>query len=168
MRIDVFDDGRLVVQDTTYRCALGRSGVRIDKMEGDGATPAGIFPVRRVLYRADRIAAPKTILPAQALTQDDGWVDDVQKPQYNTFTKLPYNGSHEKLWRDDHIYDVIVVIGYNDNPPVAGRGSAIFIHIAREKYTCTAGCIALARTDILEVLSIITLDTEIVIHPHTS
>ncbi len=130
--IIVDSSGVLFFNGKKYRCALGKNGVRIDKREGDGATPIGCFSVRKVFYRPDKFEkAPQTAFPTVPLSQDDGWSDDVNLPEYNTLVKLPYNGSHEKLWRDDHLYDVMVVLGYNDDPPVAGKGSAIFIHIAR-------------------------------------
>lgn len=145
-----------------YRCALGKGGVHSDKKEGDGATPIGCFPVRQVFYRPDKFeVAPQTDFPIQPLSEDDGWSDDVNLPEYNTKIKLPYNGSHEKLWRDDHLYDVIVVLGYNDAPPIPGKGSAIFMHIAREGYTPTAGCIALSASDLLEILKTADSTTQI-------
>lgn len=145
--------GALYFNDKQYRCALGEGGVRMDKQEGDGATPVGCFPIRKVFYRSDKLGnPPETILPTQALAQDDGWSDDVNLPEYNQLVKLPYNGSREKLWRDDRLYDIVVVLGYNDNPPIAGKGSAIFMHVAREGYAPTAGCIALSREDLLEIL----------------
>ncbi|MDR3518567.1 MAG: L,D-transpeptidase family protein [Azospirillaceae bacterium] len=134
------------------RCASGRNGIRPDKVEGDGATPSGCFPLRRVLYRPDRVAAPRTALPVAALTPDDGWCDDPADANYNRRVPLPYAASHERLWRADSLYDVILVIGHNDAPVVAGRGSAIFLHIARGDYEPTAGCIALTRADLLALL----------------
>lgn len=135
------------------RCSLGRSGVRENKWEGDGATPVGWFPLRRVLYRPDRLAAPpETRLPVVALHPDDGWCDDPADALYNRPVHLPYPGGHERLWRDDHIYDVIVVLGHNDSPPIPGRGSAIFLHVARPDGKPTEGCVALRLDDLLDVL----------------
>lgn len=144
---------RLAAGGRMYRCALGRSGVRVDKTEGDGATPAGRFPLRRVAYRADRLPPPATALPVAPLSRNDGWCDDPGAPQYNRPVRLPFAGSHEALWRRDRLYDVIVVLGHNDSPVVSGRGSAIFMHVARPDYGPTAGCIALALDDLLEVLA---------------
>ncbi len=145
--------GILRFNDKQYRCALGKGGVRIDKQEGDGATPIGCFSIRKIFYRPDKFEnPPETVFPIQALTQDDGWSDDVNLPEYNQLVKLPYHGSHEKFWRNDHLYDIIVILGYNDDPPIAGKGSAIFMHVAREGYVPTAGCIALSREDLLEIL----------------
>jgi len=133
-------------------CAIGPAGVSADKREGDGATPVGCFQLRRVLYRPDRLARPETGLPVAALRPEDGWCDDPDDAAYNRPIRLPYAASHERLWRDDGIYDVIVVLGHNDDPPVPGRGSAVFLHVARPDYGPTAGCVALALVDLLTVL----------------
>lgn len=137
-----------------FRCAVGRGGIRLDKREGDGGTPAGIWPLREVLYRADRITKPKTALPVRALTRDDGWCDAPGDANYNRPVRLPYPASAEQLWRGDHIYDLIVVVGYNDAPVVPGRGSAIFLHFARSNYSPTAGCVAFAPAHLLKILAL--------------
>lgn len=147
--------GLLRCGDLAFPCTLGHGGVRADKREGDGATPSGTFAVRRVFYRADRIAAPATKLATTAIARDDGWCDASGDAQYNKPVKLPYPASAENLWRDDHMYDVVVVLGYNDDPIVAGKGSAIFLHILHDDGTPTAGCVALARDDLLAVLKLI-------------
>ncbi len=135
-----------------WRCAIGPGGVTSNKREGDGATPIGGFALRRVLYRPDRLARPETSLPVAALQPEDGWCDDPDDAAYNRPVRLPYGASHERLWRDDGIYDVIVILGHNDDPPVPGRGSAIFLHVARPDYGPTAGCVGLALADLLTVL----------------
>jgi L,D-peptidoglycan transpeptidase YkuD (ErfK/YbiS/YcfS/YnhG family) len=109
--------------------------------------------LRRVLYRPDRLSAPTTPLPATPLTPDDGWCDDPADPQYNRPVRLPYAGRHEELWRADALYDVIVVVGHNDAPVIAGMGSAIFMHVASADYRPTQGCVALARQDLLDILA---------------
>lgn len=136
------------------RCAVGRAGINhVDgKREGDGSTPCGRFALRRVLYRADRLQRPMTRLPVQALKPSDGWSDDPADPLYNRPVTRPHPYSHESLWRDDGLYDIIVVIGHNDDPVVPGRGSAVFIHVATPDYAPTEGCIALAVEDLLELL----------------
>jgi L,D-peptidoglycan transpeptidase YkuD (ErfK/YbiS/YcfS/YnhG family) len=136
-------------------CALGKAGIvsAQKKQEGDLASPAGLWPLRRIFYRADRLDAPKTSLQVQALTQNDGWCDDPHDPNYNQFITLPYTGRHERLWRDDQVYDIIVVMGYNDDPVVKGKGSAIFMHVARPDFSGTEGCVALALPDLLTVLA---------------
>ena len=125
--------------------ACGRSGVRADKREGDGASPAGTFPLIQGYYRADRIAPPPTSLPMSALRPEDAWVDDPADANYNRLVPLPYPAHHEEMWRADGLYDLVVLIGYNTDPAVPGRGSAIFLHVARPDFAPTEGCIAVAR-----------------------
>ena len=135
------------------RCALGRNGISAAKREGDGATPAGRFALRFVLYRPDRETAPRAALPCRALTRDDGWCDAPADPAYNRMIRLPHPASAESLWRDDGRYDLIVPLGYNDIAVVPGDGSAIFLHLAAPDFAPTAGCVALARADLLAVLA---------------
>lgn len=136
------------------RAALGKSGViaESDKREGDKATPIGRWPVRRVLYRPDRGEAPVTDLPVRAIRADDGWCDAPEDAAYNRPVRLPYPASAESMMREDGLYDVVVILGHNDDPPVSGAGSAIFLHCARPDYGPTLGCVALAKTELLEVL----------------
>jgi L,D-peptidoglycan transpeptidase YkuD (ErfK/YbiS/YcfS/YnhG family) len=145
-------DGRFVFQGRVYRCALGRGGVRAGKQEGDGATPAALLPLRRVLYRADRLAIPPAAVPREALAPDDGWCDDPGHADYNRMVRLPHAARHEELWRADALYDIVGVLGWNDAPTERGRGSAIFLHLARPDYAPTEGCVALALPDLLRVL----------------
>lgn len=159
MIFDAFADGTFAFEDgrqrRTFRCALGRGGVRpaADKREGDGASPLGSWPMRRLLYRADRGGPPTTALPSQLIGPDDGWCDAPGDPAYNRPVRLPYPASAEHLWLEDHVYDLIVVLGHNDDPPAPGMGSAIFLHLARPDYAPTAGCVALARPDLEAVLA---------------
>lgn len=134
------------------RCAIGPAGIARKLSEGDGVTPLGVFPLREIFYRADRIAKPKSVLPARAIAQDDGWGDAPGDKNYNRLVKLPYPASAEHLWRDDHIYDLVAVIGFNDDPVVADKGSAIFLHLAKPDYLPTAGCVALAEADLRAAL----------------
>jgi L,D-peptidoglycan transpeptidase YkuD (ErfK/YbiS/YcfS/YnhG family) len=160
----VTPDGILQFGGLRFRCALGKGGVlpEADKREGDGATPLGRYPIRQVYYRADRLTVPDTRLPLQALKPGDGWCDDPADPEtYNRRVTLPYAGSHEKLWREDHVYDVIVVLGHNDDPPVPGLGSAIFLHVARPDYGGTEGCVALALPDLLALLAVVKSSTHL-------
>ena len=135
-----------------FRCALGRGGRRGDKREGDGTTPVGSWIMRRLLYRADRLAPPETALPAAAIGRADGWCDAPGDPRYNLPVTLPHPASAETLWREDDVYDLIVPLGYNDDPVVPGVGSAIFLHLARPDFSPTEGCVALALPDLLVVL----------------
>lgn len=153
MELVVYADGRAEWNARQFRCALGRAGVRRDKQEGDGATPLGSFSLRRVLYRPDRLSPPETVLPCRALCREDGWCDDPGDENYNCQVRLPYGARCENLWREDGIYDLIVVLGHNDAPVAAGLGSAIFLHIAQPDFAPTEGCIALMKADLLAVLS---------------
>jgi L,D-peptidoglycan transpeptidase YkuD (ErfK/YbiS/YcfS/YnhG family) len=136
------------------RCAVGKGGISDEKHEGDGATPVGAFVMRQLLFRPDREARPKTLLPSSAISPSDGWCDAPRDKAYNRPVHLPYRASAENLWRDDHLYDLLVVLGYNDDPVVPGQGSAIFLHLAAPDFAPTVGCVALGRDDLLTVLAI--------------
>ncbi len=135
-----------------FRCAIGAAGVSRSKREGDHATPLGCFALRRVLFRPERVDPPVTALPVAPLEADDGWCDDPRDDRYNRPVKTSAGARCEALWRSDAIYDVIVVLGYNDDPVVPGCGSAIFLHRARPDFAPTEGCIAVALEDLLAVL----------------
>jgi L,D-peptidoglycan transpeptidase YkuD (ErfK/YbiS/YcfS/YnhG family) len=149
----VFPDGRVAWRDRMVRAALGRGGVRSDKREGDGATPEAALPIRRVLYRADRLPRPACAMAAEPLAPDEGWCDDPLHADYNRMVRLPHPARHEALWRDDGLYDVIGVLGWNDAPVARGRGSAIFLHVARHDYAPTEGCVALSLSDLRALLA---------------
>jgi L,D-peptidoglycan transpeptidase YkuD (ErfK/YbiS/YcfS/YnhG family) len=153
MIFTAFSDGMLAMGPGEVKCALGPAGVIAAslKREGDGATPQGVWPIRRVLYRPDRGGAPATLLPLEPIREQDGWCDASDDPAYNRPVTLPYPASAEHMWREDGLYDLCVILGHNDDPPVAGMGSAIFLHCAHPDYRPTQGCVALARTD-LEIL----------------
>jgi L,D-peptidoglycan transpeptidase YkuD (ErfK/YbiS/YcfS/YnhG family) len=151
----VYHNGMLAWPGGSARAACGKAGVRADKREGDHASPAGRFPLLRAFYRPDRLAAPVTTLPLAALKQSDGWVDEPADPRYNTLVTLPCPASHEELWRADGLYDLIVVIGYNTDPVVPGKGSAIFLHCASPEFRGTEGCIAIARDGLLPLLGLL-------------
>ncbi len=164
--------GLLTLGRMQLPCVLGKAGVTSDKREGDHASPIGIFPVRRVLFRPDRLKVrPLTHLPITPLSSDDGWCDDPAHPAYNTPVKLPHPARCEALWRDDSAYDIIVVLGHNDTPPVPGLGSAIFMHVALPAeppatgYRGTEGCIALSAPDLLTLLAVCTPETRLTITP---
>jgi L,D-peptidoglycan transpeptidase YkuD (ErfK/YbiS/YcfS/YnhG family) len=154
MDLIVAADGIAEWDRRRMRCALGRGGISAAKAEGDGATPAGRWPMRALLFRPDRVPrTPLTGLPLRALRPEDGWCDDPADPLYNRPVKLPFRARSERLWREDGIYDLIVVLGYNDEPPVPDRGSAIFLHIARPDFTPTEGCVAVAHDDLLAIIA---------------
>lgn len=150
--------GTLTVGDTSVPCALGRSGIvpGAEKKEGDGATPAGRWPLRRLLYRADRLTAPQSNLPMGAIAPTDGWCDEPKDPLYNQATRLPHPTSAEALWREDELYNLCVILGHNDDPVVPHKGSAIFFHVAKQEGTtlcATEGCVALPQDTLLRVLT---------------
>jgi L,D-peptidoglycan transpeptidase YkuD (ErfK/YbiS/YcfS/YnhG family) len=146
-------DGTCQLNEKIYRCALGKNGVASFKREGDLKTPAGKFPLRWVYYRPDKFPQGiETQLPQKPLAFDMGWCDDLTSSFYNQPVQLPFPKRHETLWRNDDIYDLIVVIGYNDDPIESDRGSAVFIHVARNNYSPTYGCVAFSKKDLLEIL----------------
>lgn len=147
--------GRLRLGVLDLPCALGRSGRRACKREGDGATPLGSFRILRVLHRADRVWRPRTSLPVRAIARDDGWCDAPGDRNYNRGVRLPYPASAERLWREDRLYDIVVVIDHNTRPRVRGHGSAVFVHVARPGFAPTEGCIALRRDHLLRLLAAI-------------
>lgn len=134
--------GFLIAGAAAFPCALGRTGIRTDKREGDGGTPRTDLPLRRVFYRADRLQRPRTLLPLRKIGPRDAWCDDQQDRRYNRLIDRPPGEAEERLQRADHLYDVIVELGWNDRPVRRGRGSAIFWHLARPGFTPTAGCVA--------------------------
>ncbi len=150
--IAVYPDSKAFFDGKNYDIAIGRNGIKLDKKEGDGATPQGCFLIRRILFRSDRIQLPKTDFKTEEISHDDGWCDDPDDKNYNKQVKLPYLKSAESLWREDNIYDIIVVLGYNDDPVEKTRGSAIFAHLARTGFSPTAGCVAFKKRDLLEIL----------------
>jgi L,D-peptidoglycan transpeptidase YkuD (ErfK/YbiS/YcfS/YnhG family) len=125
----------------TLPVALGRSGIKANKREGDGATPRGRFRLVRLWWRADRAPAPRTRLPIRRIAPHDAWCEDPTDRRYNRPVRARKGA--DRLWRDDHLYDVIIELDHNTRPRVAGRGSAVFVHVAREKFRPTAGCVAL-------------------------
>lgn len=151
--------GTLTFGSITVPCALGRAGTTRFKREGDGATPIGTFELLNVYYRADRGSRPRTVLPVEAIAPADGWCDDPAHPRYNRPVDLPFAASHEKMWRDDRLYDIVVVLDCNMFPAVPGMGSAIFFHIAREGYRATEGCVAVAPAHMRQILERVEIGT---------
>lgn len=153
--------GRIVAGSLAIPCTLGSGGTTRSKREGDGATPVGRFRLLGCFYRADRSRRPPTRLPVAALGPADGWCDDPGDRLYNRPVPLPYPARHERLWREDHVYDLILDIAWNRGPIVRGRGSAIFLHLARPDFTPTEGCIAVQPRTMARLLQRIGPDTRI-------
>lgn len=154
MLFTAMSDGRFDLAGRETRCALGKGGVTAaaDKREGDGCSPLGVWPIRRVLYRPDRTPAPQSRLPVKAIAPNDGWCDAPGDPNYNRPVSLPYPASAEQLWREDKVYDFVLVLAHNDDPVVPLMGSAIFLHVARPNWEPTEGCVALQAWDVLELI----------------
>ena len=143
--------------------ALGRSGIRANKREGDGATPRGRFRLVRLWWRADRLPQPRTMLPARRIRPDLAWCEDAADRRYNRPFKRSASEPGDRLWRDDELYDLVIEIDHNTRPRVVGRGSAVFIHVAREGLRPTAGCVALDKAALRRVLQRVRSRTRIVI-----
>lgn len=162
---DLYRVALLAWGNGSVKCALGKGGVSANKKEGDGATPLGSFPIRSIYYRPDAYSDIETKIKHNPITPESGWCDDPKSPDYNRFVTHPYDFSAEKMWRDDGLYDLVVVLGHNDDPPKPGLGSAIFMHIARPDYAPTEGCIALKRTDMETLLKFLSPEDVITIKP---
>ena len=156
--------GYLKYKNLKFRCALGRGGVKKKIMEGDNITPEGIFKIIKIYYRHDKIKKIKTLIKKIKIKKNMGWCDDPNSPFYNKLINLPTKYSHEKLYRNDNLYDLIVVLSYNTNPIIKNKGSAIFIHIAKKNYKKTKGCIALKRANLIQLVSKIKKNTKIKIN----
>ena len=153
--------GILVAGALTLPVAIGRGGIKANKREGDGATPRGSFRLRRLWWRSDRHARPRTMLPARLIRKDDGWCEDPADRHYNQPVKVPAGSKADRLARADRLYDFIIELDHNTRPRVAGRGSAVFIHIARDGLGPTAGCVALTMPALRRLLAQLSPQTRI-------
>jgi len=162
--IIVKKSGYLKYKNFKYRCALGKGGVNKKIKEGDGITPKGVFKITKIYYRADKIKIIKTNIKKIKITKNMGWCDDPVSRFYNRQIKLPSKFSYEKLYRNDDLYDLIAVINYNTNPIIKNKGSAIFMHISKNSYKKTQGCIALKKKDLIKILTEIKKNTKIKIN----
>ena len=152
--IVVKKSGHLKYKNYKFRCSLGKNGIKKKIKEGDNITPRGIFRIKKLYYRADRIKRITTSIKKIKIKKNTGWCDDFKSASYNKEIKLPSKFGHEKLYRNDHLYDLVVVINYNTNPIIKKKGSAIFIHISKNNYQTTSGCIALKKSDLIKILKI--------------
>jgi L,D-peptidoglycan transpeptidase YkuD (ErfK/YbiS/YcfS/YnhG family) len=155
--------GWLTAGGQVFPVALGRGGILANKREGDGGTPRGVFRPRRLWWRADRHPRPQTLLPVRAIRPEDGWCEDPSNRHYNRPVRLTPNDSGDRLGRDDHLYDFIVEIDHNSSPRIKGLGSAVFIHLARENFSPTAGCVSMTKPVMLHLLRRLGPDTRILI-----
>jgi L,D-peptidoglycan transpeptidase YkuD (ErfK/YbiS/YcfS/YnhG family) len=155
--------GVLVAGPLALPVALGRAGIKANKREGDGATPRGVFRLKRLWWRAERHARPATLLPVRPIGSDDGWCEDPSDRHYNRPVKVAPGSQADRLARKDQLYDFIIEIDHNTRPRVAGRGSAVFIHVARPGFAPTAGCVALDINALRRLLARIGPRTRIVV-----
>jgi L,D-peptidoglycan transpeptidase YkuD (ErfK/YbiS/YcfS/YnhG family) len=155
--------GWLTAGGRTIPVALGRGGIKANKREGDGGTPRGTFRPRQLWWRADRHPRPQTFLPIRTIAAEDAWCEDPASRHYNQPIRLDRAQSGDRLRRDDHLYDFIVEIDHNHSPRIAGRGSAVFLHLARGNFGPTAGCISMTKSAMLRLLARLGPDTRIVI-----
>lgn len=162
--IIVKNPGYLIYKNFKFRCSLGINGIKNKKKEGDGITPKGIFKLKKIYYRKDKVKNIVTKVKKIKITKNMGWCDDPKSNLYNQQVKLPNKFSHEKLYRNDKLYDLILVLDYNTNPIIKNKGSAIFIHVANKYYKKTKGCIALKRENLLKLISQIKKNTKIKIN----
>ncbi|MGC2319557.1 MAG: L,D-transpeptidase family protein [Bradyrhizobium sp.] len=155
--------GWLTAGGQTVPVALGRGGVKANKREGDGGTPRGTFRPLQLWWRADRHPRPRTFLPVRAIGPHDAWCEDPLSRHYNQPVRLDRDRGGDRLKRDDHLYDFVVEIDHNSSPRIAGRGSAVFLHLARENFSPTAGCVSMTKSAMLQLLQRLGPDTRIVI-----
>jgi L,D-peptidoglycan transpeptidase YkuD (ErfK/YbiS/YcfS/YnhG family) len=158
--IIVKKSGYLKYKKFKFRCALGKAGIKNKTKEGDNITPKGSYKAIKLFYRNDKVSKIKTILKKFKIKKNMGWCDDPRSKFYNKEIKLPSLYSHEKLYRKDDVYDLIVVLDYNFEPVIKNKGSAIFIHVT-DKYKPTQGCIALNKEDLIKLLSLIKKNTKV-------
>ncbi len=151
----------LTFSNYKVKCAVGKRGIGYKKEEGDFITPKGQFKIKFILFRKDRIKKIKTDLKSFVIKKEMGWCDDPRSKQYNKLIKSPSEFSYEKLYRKDNMYDIILVLNYNMNPTKKKKGSAIFIHIAKRNYKKTAGCIAVGKRDLINILSKVNKNTKV-------
>ncbi|MEC7168914.1 MAG: L,D-transpeptidase family protein [Pseudomonadota bacterium] len=142
----------LTYKNYKVKCAIGKRGINKKKREGDLITPKGTFSIIKVLYRKDRVKGLKTKIPKKVIEKNMGWCDDPRSNKYNQLIKYPFNFNSEKLFRPDNTYDIVLVLNFNMNPIIKNKGSAIFIHIAKEKFNPTKGCIAIKKKDLKEII----------------
>jgi L,D-peptidoglycan transpeptidase YkuD (ErfK/YbiS/YcfS/YnhG family) len=162
--IIVKKSGYLKYKNLKFRCALGKAGVKKKTKEGDNITPKGTFKIIKIYYRSDKIKKIETLIKKNKIKKNMGWCDDPNSRFYNKLINLPTKYSHEKLYRNDGLYDLIVVLSYNTNPIIKNKGSAIFMHIAKNSYKKTKGCIALKKEHLIKIISKIKKNTKIKIN----
>ena len=159
--IIVRKSGHLIYKNLKYRCAIGKAGIKKKQKEGDNITPKGTFKITRVYYRSDKVKNISTSIKKIKINKNMGWCNDSKSPFYNREIKLPSKFSFEQLYRKDNLYDLLAVLNYNTNPVEKNKGSAIFIHIAKKRFKPTAGCIALQKKDLMNLMRVIKKNSKV-------
>jgi len=163
MLIHLKNKDTLNIDEFSFKCSIGKNGLKSKKVEGDFSTPKGSFLLKKLYYRSDRFKKINTVLPKTKIRKNMGWCNDPKHKQYNSLIKANKKIKHEKMFRRDRKYDLVIVLDYNLNKPVPFKGSAVFIHLTKN-YQSTAGCIALSKNDMLVLLKIINKKTKISIY----
>ena len=156
--------GYLKYKNLKFRCALGKAGIGKKKIEGDNITPKGSFDIVKIYYRNDRVKKISSKFKLIKITKKMGWCDDPNSKKYNQLINLPTNCKYEKLYRKDNVYDLVIVLDYNIKPTIKNKGSAIFIHVARQNYKKTEGCIALKKNHLKKLIKTIEKNTKVIIN----
>ena len=154
---------KLSINGYKVKCAIGKRGINIKKKEGDLITPKGTFKIKKLLYRRDKIGAINTNLKKAVIKKNMGWCNDIKSKDYNKLISFPFKFTAEKLYRKDNIYDLILVLNYNMNPIRKGKGSAIFIHIAKNNYRATEGCVALKKNILKKIINKLNKNIKVII-----
>ena len=153
----------LIFQNYKVKCAIGKRGINNKKKEGDLITPKGTFKIKKLLYRRDKIGAINTNLKKTVIKKNMGWCNDIKSKDYNKLISFPFRFTAERLYRKDNIYDLILVLNYNMNPIRKGKGSAIFIHIAKNNFSATEGCVALKKNNLIKVIKKLNKNIKVII-----
>jgi L,D-peptidoglycan transpeptidase YkuD (ErfK/YbiS/YcfS/YnhG family) len=156
--------GYLKYKNLKFRCALGKAGIGKKKIEGDSITPRGKFNIVKIYYRSDRVKKISSKYRLIKISKNMGWCDDPNSKKYNQLINLPTKYTHEKLYRKDNVYDLLVVLNYNMKPIIKNKGSAIFIHISRQNYKKTSGCVAIKKAHLMKLIKTIKKNTKVVIN----
>ena len=157
----IIKNKKLIINNYKVKCAVGKRGIEVKRKEGDHITPRGKFKIKCILYRKDRIPKLNSKINKLVIKKNMGWCDDPDSKKYNKLIKFPFNYSAERLYRSDNIYDIILVLNFNSNPVIKNKGSAIFIHIAKEKFKNTKGCVAVSKINLKKIVRMINKKTTI-------
>ena len=148
----LINKNNLTYENYKVKCSIGKRGIGNKRKEGDLITPSGIFKIKYILYRKDRIQTIKSKIKSFVIKKHMGWCDDPKSKDYNKLVKLPFKYNHEKLYKKENTYDILLVLNFNTDPIRKNKGSAIFIHVAKKNYKKTEGCVALKKAHLLKII----------------